>query len=64
MSGEARERVEPVECGAGHHAVEMYAREETGSEVEYACPTCGRVILLDFFGSEINRTLVEEGEFS
>jgi hypothetical protein len=28
-----------------------------------ACPTCGRVIALDFFVSEITRRLVEEGEF-
>lgn len=60
---EKRKQVEPVECGAGHSAVEMYVREEFGTEVEYACPTCGRVIELDFFGSEVTRTLVEEGEF-
>lgn len=60
---EKRDEVEPVECGAGHSAVEMYVREEFGTEVEYACPTCGRVIELDFFGSEVTRTLVEEGEF-
>lgn len=61
---EKRKKVEPVECGSGHTAVEMYVKEEFGTEVEYACPTCGRVIKLDFFGSEINRELVNEGEFS
>lgn len=60
---EKREKVEPVECASGHEPVEMYVKEEFGTEVEYACPTCGRVIELDFFGSEINRKLVKEGEF-
>lgn len=59
-----REEVEPVECAAGHQPVEMYVREVFGDEVEYACPTCGRVINLEFFGGEVNRTLVNEGEFS
>jgi len=64
MSEEVRKNVEPVECGAGHVAVEMYVKEELGTEVKYACPTCGRVIQLDFFGSEVNRELVNDGEFS
>lgn len=63
MSEELRNEVEPVECGAGHVAVEMYAREVFANEVEYACPTCGRVIKLEYFGGEIDRELVNEGEF-
>lgn len=59
---EKRKTIEPVECGSGHVPVDMYVREEFGTEVEYACPTCGRVIALDFFGNEITRTLINEGE--
>ncbi|WP_436926810.1 hypothetical protein [Halosimplex amylolyticum] len=57
-----RQRVEPVECGAGHAAVEMYEKEAIGSEITYACPTCGRAIALELLGSEVERELVNEGE--
>lgn len=64
MTEELKERVEPVECGAGHTPVEMYVKEDFSNEVEYACPTCGRVIKLELFGGEIERELVNEGEFT
>lgn len=62
MTEELKQRVEPVECGAGHSAVEMYIKKKFGSEVQYACPTCGRVVSLELFGGEIERELVNEGE--
>jgi hypothetical protein len=64
MVEELKARVEPVECGAGHAAVEMYVKGEFGGEVDYACPTCGRVIALELFGGEVERELVSEGEFA
>lgn len=64
MVEELKERVEPVECGAGHAPVEMYVKEEFGGEVQYACPTCGRVIGLELFGDTVERELINEGEFA
>jgi tRNA(Ile2) C34 agmatinyltransferase TiaS len=42
----------------------MYVKGEFGGEVDYACPTCGRVIALELFGGEVERELVSEGEFA
>lgn len=64
MAEKLKERVEPVECGAGHAPVEMYVKEEIGGKLEYACPTCGRVISLQLVGDRVDRELVNEGEFS
>jgi hypothetical protein len=64
MTEELKRRVEPVECGAGHAPVEMYVKAEFGGEVTYACPTCGRAIALELFGGEVERELVNEGEFA
>ncbi|WP_123537699.1 hypothetical protein [Halosimplex salinum] len=58
---EQRQRVEPVECAANHDPVEMYEKEAFGTAVTYECPTCGRVIELDFFGSEVEREVLDEG---
>lgn len=63
MTGELEKRVEPVECAAGHAPVEMYVKEEFGGANKYECPTCGRVISLELFGGEVQRELVNQGEF-
>jgi hypothetical protein len=64
MAESLKQRVEPVECGAGHAAVEMYVKEEFGGKVQYACPTCGRVIALESFGETVERELLNAGEFA
>lgn len=64
MVEELEERVEPVECGAGHAAVEMYVKEKFGDAAQYECPTCGRVIELELFAGEVERELIDEGEFA
>lgn len=64
MVEELKNRVEPVECGAGHSPVGMYVKEEFGGTVQYACPTCGRVIALELTGDTVERELVNAGEFA
>lgn len=42
----------------------MYVKEEFGGKVQYACPTCGRVIALELFGETVERELLNGGEFA